>query len=42
MKKERLLTMVLTVLLACCSIPMRAQDEIIEHEGNKCCTCARN
>ena len=35
MKKERLLTMVLTVLLACCSIPMRAQDEIIEHEGNK-------
>ena len=27
--------MVLTVLLACCSIPMRAQDEIIEHEGNK-------
>ncbi len=35
MKKERLLTMVLTVLLACCSIPMSAQDEIIEHEGNK-------
>lgn len=27
--------MVLTVLLACCSIPMSAQDEIIEHEGNK-------
>ena len=27
--------MVLTVLLACCPIPMSAQDEIIEHEGNK-------
>lgn len=35
MKKERLLTMVLTILLACSTFTTRAQEEIIEHEGNK-------
>ena len=35
MKKERLLTMVLTILLASSTFTTRAQEEIIEHEGNK-------
>ncbi len=35
MIKERLLTTLLTVLLVFCAITTNAQDEIIEHQGNK-------
>ena len=35
MIKERLLAMLLTVLLVFCTITTSAQDEIIEHQGNK-------
>ena len=35
MTKEKLLTVLLTVLLVLCAITTSAQDEIIEHQGNR-------